>query len=365
MRYSIALAAAMLGTPLAAHELRVVTDIPVAHSLVSMVLGDHGTADLMLDRGANAHSYQLRPSQAQALSQADVVVWIGEEMTPWMGRAISGLGGDAHSVALLEVDGVLLREFGQAKDAKAHDEHAHEDDHGHAHEDDHGHEHDHHGDDAHTGEHGHDAHSHDDHGHEHASHDHGHDDHGHDDHGHDHGDDHAHSGLDPHAWLDTRIAINWVDAIATELAEHMPDHAADFAANADSAKAEIAALTAEIDTLLAPARDMAFVTFHDAYGYFVNQFDLMQAGSIALGDAASPGAQRLAALRADMQADAAVCIFPEAAHDPALVTTMIDGTGVRLGATLDPAGSLLEPGAGLYGTLMRNMAQAIADCAQG
>lgn len=347
MRYSIALAAAMLGTPLAAHDIRVVTDIPVAHSLVSMVLGEHGTADLMLDRGANAHSYQLRPSQAQALSQAGVVVWIGEQMTPWMGRAIAGLGGDAHSVALLEVEGVLLRDFGQAKDTKDHDKHGHEDEDEHA-----------------------DEHAHDDHGNghpdEHSTDDHADDtDHGHEDHADsaEH-DDHAHSGFDPHAWLDTRNVAIWIDAIAAELAEHMPDHAADFAANADAAKARITALTVELETVLAPARDMAFVTFHDAYGYFVNQFDLMQAGSIALGDAASPGAQRLAALRAEMQADAAVCIFPEAAHDPALVTTMIEGTGVRLGATLDPAGSLLEPDEDLYGTLMRNMAQAIADCAQ-
>lgn len=330
MRYSIALAAAILGTPLAAHDIRVVTDIPVTHSLVSMVLGDHGTVDLMLDRGANAHSYQLRPSQAQALSQADVVVWVGAGMTPWMGRAMAGLAADAHSVALLEVEGAMLRDFGQAKDAHNHDDHA-------------------------------DEHAHDDHGHEDHVEEHAHDDHA-DEHAHD---DHAHSGLDPHAWLDTRNAAIWLDVIAEELAEHMPDHADAFTANAQAAKADIAALTAELDTILAPARDMAFVTFHDAYGYFVNQFDLTQAGAIALGDAASPGAQRLAALRAEMEEDAAVCIFPEVAHDPALVTTMIEGTGVRLGDTLDPAGSLLEPGAGLYSTLMRNMAQAIADCAQG
>lgn len=329
MRYSIALATAILGTPLAAHDIRVVADIPVTHSLVSMVLGDHGTADLMLDRGANAHSYQLRPSQAQALSQADVVVWVGEGMTPWMGRAMAGLAADAHSVALLEVEGAMLRDFGQAKDAHDHEDHA-------------------------------DEHAHDDHAEEHA-----HDDHAHEDHADDHAHDHDHSGLDPHAWLDTRNAAIWLDVIAEELAEHMPDHADAFTANAQAAKADIAALTAELDTILAPARDMAFVTFHDAYGYFVNQFDLTQAGAIALGDAASPGAQRLAALRAEIQADAAVCIFPEAAHDPALVTTMIEGTGVRLGATLDPAGSLLDPGAGLYGKLMRDMAQSIADCAQG
>ena len=223
MRYSIALAAAMLASPLAAHDIRVVTDIPVAHSLAAMVLGDHGTVDLMLERGANAHSYQLRPSQAQALAQADIVVWMGERMTPWMGRAISGLSGDTHAMALLQVESALLREFGQAKDA--HD----------------GHEHDH----------SHDDHSHDDHAHEGHGHDH---DHAHD-HGHSHDDDHAghaHSGLDPHAWLDTRNAAIWVDAIAAELSEHMPDHAAEFAANAEAAKAQITALTAEIDTILAP-----------------------------------------------------------------------------------------------------------------
>ena len=332
MRYSIALATAMLGTPLAAQDLRVATDIPVAHSLVSMVLGDHGTVDLMLDRGANAHSYQLRPSQAQALSQADIVVWMGASMTPWMERAIAGLGGDAQSIALLDADGVMLRDFGQAKDAHAHgDEHDHGDDHAH---DEHGH----------------------DHGEESAADTHDHDD--------DHS-DHVHSSLDPHAWLDTRNAAIWLDVIAQELAAHMPDLGADFAANAEAAKAEIAALTAELDATLAPARGMAFVTYHDAYGYFVNQFDLMQAGSVALGDAASPGAQRLVALRAEMQAAAAICIFPEVAQDPALVTTMVEGTGVRLGGALDPAGSMLDPGAGLYGALMRNMAQTIADCAQG
>ncbi len=356
MRYPLALACSLAATPLSAQDVHVVTDLPVTQSLVEMVLGGHGTAEALLDRGADAHSFQLRPSQAQALAQAGLVIWTGDQMAPWMSRAIAGPGGDAEAVALLEVDGVMLRAFGQDAEAQR-DAHAHanRDD---AHGDKHGPDHD-------------ETHAHDDNGHDHDEAP-GHDDHDHADHdtAAAHADapakaehDHDHGGADPHAWLNTRNAAVWIDAIAAELAAHRPDHAAAFAANADAAKAEIAALTAELQDTLAPARDMAFVTFHDAYGYFVDQFDLTQAGTIALGDAASPGARRLAALRRTLQQDDVGCIFPEANHDPALVDTVAEGTDVRSGAALDPAGTTLAPGADLYPRLMRAMADAIADCA--
>jgi len=365
MRYPLALACTLAAAPLNAHDVRVVTDLPVTQSLVAMVLGEHGTVEALLDRGADAHSFQLRPSQAEALAQAGLVIWTGDQMAPWMGRAIAGPGGDAEAVALLDVDGVMLRTFGQDAGAQGNAHADHDDPHAHEDHEDHGDAHGHAGhDDAHGHEDHDDVHAHEDHDGAHAHEHHG------DEHGHDHGDQHAHdtaghdhSGVDPHAWLNTRNAAVWIDAIAAELATHMPDHAAAFATNADAAKAEIAALTADLQDTLAPARDMAFVTFHDAYGYFVDQFDLTQAGTIALGDAASPGAGRLAELRRTLQQDDVGCIFPEANHDPALVDTVAEGTDVRRGAALDPAGTTLAPGADLYPRLMRAMADAIADCA--
>ena len=44
-----------------------VTDIPAVGSLVAQVMGDPGAPEVLLDQGANAHNYQLRPSQARAL----------------------------------------------------------------------------------------------------------------------------------------------------------------------------------------------------------------------------------------------------------------------------------------------------------
>ncbi|TQM92609.1 zinc ABC transporter substrate-binding protein [Roseinatronobacter monicus] len=420
MRYSLALACAMMATPIAAQDVKVVTDFSVTHSLVSMVMGDVGQADLLLDRGGDPHSFQLRPSQARALSEADLIFWIGEELTPWMARALSGIEAQGEVVTLINAEGLHLQDFAHGHDhGHGHDDHGHShdeghghDDHGHSHDeghghndhghshdeghghDDHGHGHDEgHGHDdhghSHDEGHGHDdhghshdeGHGHDDHGHSHEDEGHGHDDHGHshdeghghDDHGHSHDDEghghddhgHSHDGIDPHAWMNTGNVEIWLDLIAEELAEHDPDNAETYRANAEAARAEIADLATEISAILEPATAAPLVMFHDAYGYMVDQFGINVAGTIALGDAATPGAQRLSELRADLQADGAVCIFPEVNHSSRYIDVVVEGTGVRVGAELDPEGVMLEPGADLYPTLMRNMAQAIADCVAG
>ena len=373
MRHSLALVCAMMATPLAAHDIKIVTDFPVTHSLVSMVLGDHGSADLLLDRGGDAHSFQLRPSQARALADADLIFWVGEDLTPWLARALAGTQTGADVVTLLNADGLTLQGFshGHAHDDHAddHDDHGH-DDHAHDHDDhahdDHGHDHDDHAHDDHGhdhDDHAHDDHAHDDHGHDHD--DHAHDDHGHDhdDHAHDdHGHDHAHDGTDPHAWMNTGNVEIWLDVIAAELAEHDPEHAQIYLANAQSAKSEISSLAQELAGVLEPVSAAPLVMFHDAYGYLAAQFGLNIAGTIALGDAAAPGAQRLSELRAYLHDEGAVCVFPEVNHSSRYIDIVVEGTQTRVGAELDPAGVTLEPGAGLYPALMRDMAQALAEC---
>lgn len=344
----------------------VVTDVPVVHSLVAQVMGDLGAPVLLLDRGADPHSFQLRPSQARALSEAELVFWVGAEMAPWMARAIDGLADGATAVALLDAEGVNLRGYAHGH-SHDHDDHGHDHgDHGHDHDhddhDDHGHDHD-----GHDHDHDHDDHGHDtDHAHDHDDHGHDHDDHGHahDDHAHDH-DDHAHDGVDPHAWLDPDNARAWVAAIATDLASLDPENAATYAANAEAAIDGIAALEAELEQRLAPVAGVPVVVFHDAYGYLAHRFGLTVAGTIALGDAAAPGAARLAELRSQLTAGDIVCIFPEVNHSSRYVDMLVEGTDTRVGPLLDPAGVALEPGPALYGELMRALARDLADCVTG
>ncbi len=125
-------------------------------------MGDLGAPVLLLERGASEHDFQLRPSQAADLADADLVVWIGPELTPWLDRALDGIGGGSAQLALLSAEGTTLRDFAEDGAHMHGDEKAGHEDHGHE-------------------EHGHDDHAHEDHAKDAAAEDAGHD------HGHDHG----------------------------------------------------------------------------------------------------------------------------------------------------------------------------------
>lgn len=297
---------------------RVVTDLPPVHSLVAQVMGDLGQPELLLDKGANAHSFQMRPSQAAGLQNADLVVWVGPEMTPWLDRAREGIS-TAAELRLLTAPGTYRQDFATDKAGHDHEE-----------------------------------------GHDEAPAEEGHDEHA-DENADEHADEHGHDGTDPHAWLDPANAAHWLGLIAGELSKLDPENAATYAANAAKAQAEIAALDAEIAASLAPVQAQPLVVYHNAYGYFAGHYGLTIAAALAEGDAAGPGAQHIAEIEALLKSGP-VCLFPEANHDPKLVTQLAETTGLIAAAPLDPEGSQLDPGAALYGQMMRALATTIATC---
>jgi ABC-type Zn2+ transport system substrate-binding protein/surface adhesin len=119
--------------------------------------------------------------------------------------------------------------------------------------------------------------------------------------------------------------------------------------------------SAQAAATLEPAHDRPIVVFHDAYGYFARAFDVEIAGSIALGDAAAPGAQRLRALQETIGAEQIACVFREPQHDASIAESVAADAGVGIG-TLDPSGSSLTYGPALYETLLTTLATGIADC---
>ncbi|HPD91093.1 MAG: zinc ABC transporter substrate-binding protein [Rhodobacter sp.] len=306
-----ALIASILVTPALAQPPRVAADTPIVQSLAAQVLGDLGTPDLLLDRGADPHHAQLRPSQARALSRADLVLWSGEGMTPWLERPLATLA-DGTVLDLDQVAGLRLQPFQPSPLLDMSDPDTDEADHDH--------DYDHEG--------------------------------------------HHHEGTDPHVWLDPQNAIAWLDAIAARLAALDPANAATYRANADAAAQGIRALRDEIAATLAPASGTGLVMSHDAYGYFATAFPLTVLGTISLGDASDPGAARLARLRAALAEAGPACLFPESNHPARYVALIAEGTALRIGAPLDPAGTTLDPGPDLYAQTLRALARAIADCAE-
>jgi zinc transport system substrate-binding protein len=297
-RLFTALLLGTLGQPVLAEAPKVITDISPIHSLASMVMGNVGEPVLLLPSGADPHNFQLRPSQARALSEAKLVFWVGPELSPWLERGLEGLGAQARSVPLLEAEVTMTQAFDAQQEG----------------------------------------------------------------HGHDHDHAHDHEGIDPHAWLDPENARNWLGLMAQELALLDPANAASYAANAAAGKAEIDAAEAQVTALLAPIKDRPFAVFHDAYGYFTGHFGLRSLGSLRQGDAALPGAAHMKELEETLKAGAALCLFPEANHGTDAAAQMAEATGLRLGNALDPEGSALPPGPALYGKMMLGLATTIAAC---
>jgi zinc transport system substrate-binding protein len=364
----LGLMATFLSTTAFADVPSVATDITPVHSLVSIVMGDLGTPALIVQPGASPHGYSMRPSEAQALDRADLVVWMGEALTPWLEGPIDTLASGAHKIELMSVEGTVLHDYREGAtfaahdhDHDEHDAHSHDDHKGHDHEE---HDHSHDGHDDHDGHDGHDHDKHDDHAEKAGSHDHDHD-HDHDekaeshDHGHGH-DDHDHSGADSHAWLDPVNARLWLGVIAQELAELDPDNAATYAANAAAGQADLETLEATLTAELSTLGDTGFVVFHDAYQYFERRFGLSASGAISMSDASAPSAGRIAELQTAVSEMGAICVFAEPQFNRALVDSVFAGTTTV--GMLDPLGFDLEPGPALYGQILRNMGTEFATC---
>jgi zinc transport system substrate-binding protein len=310
------LSVALLPLPAFAEVPKVVTDIAPIHSLVAAVMEGVGTPDLLVDGASDPHSFQLKPSQAAALQDAELIVWVGPDLTPWLDRIVDGLADPQASLILMESEGLTEREpmFGD------HVDHAEE------------------GDE----EEGHEEHAGEDHAEE----------------GHD---EHAHGEHDPHIWLDPVNARAIVRTIADRLSKLDPENAATYDANATAAEADLTALDGELRALLDPVKSRPIIVFHDAYAHLADRYGLMIAGALAEGDAADPGAEQVAELRAMIEANQVECVFTEALHSDKLITTLTDDLAVPVGR-LDPEGTTLQPGASVYPEMMRALAEAIVTC---
>ncbi len=382
-----------LGFPLSAmaNAPKVVADIAPLHSLVSQVMAGVGEPELIIPAEASPHDYSLRPSQAKALSDAKIVFWMGEELTPWLDKAIANIGTSAQKVGFLDMETTITYAF---REGATFEEHAHHEEDEHHTEDEHHDEHKEHHDEheeheEHHDEHeaglfdrflaffGHDEHDdhkdHDDHD-DHADHDDhkehddnkDHDEHaGHDDHDdHEGHDEHDHEGVDPHAWLDPENAKTWVNEIAATLSKADPDNAATYFSNAKTAIAELDKLILETQTSVTNLGELKFIVFHDAYQYFEKRFNIAATGSISLGDAEDPSPARIEEIQNTVKTLGVNCVFSEPQYNSGLVDSVFEGSNVNAIGVMDPLGAAIQTGPQHYAGLIRAMTVSLSECNQ-
>ncbi|MCC6135673.1 MAG: zinc ABC transporter substrate-binding protein [Candidatus Contendobacter sp.] len=307
----------LLLLPLAgwAAEPRVVASIKPVHSLVAGVMQGVGEPLLLVPGSASPHDYSLRPSDARAISQAQVVFWIGPELESFLVKLLDNARSKGRAVALLDAPGVValpLREGG------VWESHAH--------------------DHAESGKPSAKSHN------------------GHDT-------DHD-AGHDAHIWLDPLNAIAMVTQIVATLSEANPAHRADYERNGAALTERLERLNQQLVTELEPVKIRPYIVFHDAYQYFERRYGLNGVGSVVLNPEQRSGAKRLAEIQARIRELNVRCVFSEPQFQPALVETVIAGSNARRGV-LDPEGAELPAGPDAYFQLLQNLSSALRTCLSG
>jgi len=312
---TVPLAACVATAALAGEPPKVVASILPLHALAAAVMEGVARPQLLVPPGGSPHTFQLKPSEAKTLQDADVVVWVGESLETFLVKPLRTLAKRATIVEVGELPGV---EVLPTREGGVWAEHGH--DHGHAH-------------------------------------------------GHGHGKSEGKAAadrrIDRHLWLDPMNGKAIVLGLADVLARKDPQRAERYRANAAREAARIEALDGELRARLAPVADRPFVVFHDAYQYFERRYGLSAAGSITVSPERPPSAKRLAALRKTIRERGAVCVFAEPQFRAPIVASVVEGTGART-ATLDPVGAPpIEPGPGAYRALLDKLGRDLAACLAG
>ena len=267
-------------------RVAVVATTTQAADLVANVGGDRVEVDRLLEPNSDPHDYEPRPSDAEAVAGAAVVVRSGGDLDEWLDDVIESAAADPEVLTL--IDHVETMEGG-----------------------------------VHAGEHA-----------------------GEEEHARDEG--HAGDEADPHWWHDPRNAVRAVAAIRDALVAADPGGRATYDANARAYTREIRSLDRAVAGCFAaiPAERRKLVTTHDALGYFAARYDIEAIGSVldSLSTQAQPSAGDTQELIEQIRAEGVEVIFAESSVHPRLERAIADEAGARVGEplwadTLGPPGS--------------------------
>jgi zinc transport system substrate-binding protein len=277
---------------------RVVASITPVHSLAAAIMGDLGEPRQIVRGYGSPHAYQMRPSDAASLRNADLVLWIGPSLETFLQRPLAGRGDGTRVLALSTVRGLAL--LANRDGGPRHDD---------------------------TGSNARDQ----------------------------------AASYDPHIWLSPFNAKLMAAAIARELSKLDTENAAAYQSNADRLMRRIDAMEIRIASRLAPVRTTPFVIFHDAFQYFEESFGLDAVGFVTVSPDRLPSARRVKALKKVIAESGARCVFREPQFESALVQILLEGSDARAGV-LDPLGTGVTPGPDAYFELMDANTEALVEC---
>jgi len=275
-------------------------------SLVQELVGDAVEVATIIPPGASEHATEIPPASMAKLSRARILVAVGMNLDDWL--VTMGYQTGRKNLTVVRFDDLVGK---REKHDHSHDHHHH----GH----DHGHSHDHHG--------------------------------------------HDHSGPNPHLWLDPVQTKTFVAGLGGKLAELLPEHAQEIAANTQRLLGELDMLHEEYTAGLTGVTNKRLVTFHNAFDPLAERYGLEVVTHLTDIDI-SPGGevapQRLVQAIEAVKKHELKVLYAEPQFAENAVEAIRRETGAAV-LRLDPLGRPGAPGYETYLELMRSNLKTLVD----
>jgi zinc transport system substrate-binding protein len=256
-------------------RLSVVTTFYPLAEFSQNVGGDQVHIRNLTPPGIEPHDFEPSPRDMAAIQKADIFVYNGAGLEPWVAKILPDLrrGG---AVVIDTSAGISILE---GVDDHEEDGNGHDDEDGH--------------DDAAE-------------------------------------DDHDHGPEDPHFWLDPILAGRQVDNIMKGLIKADPDNRELYEANAGRYRDKLARLDREFREGLAPYERREIVISHASLAYVARRYDLKMVPIAGISTEDEPSPRRLRAIARYVQERDVRYIFVENLVSPRLAETIARETGAKI-----------------------------------
>ncbi len=104
-------------------KIQVVATIFPVYDFAREVGGDNVSVTKILPSGVESHSFEPSPSDVITINEADLFLYTGDTMEPWVSTVIRGADSDALSVGVVSKGVPLLRLKDEHDEDKEHEEH--------------------------------------------------------------------------------------------------------------------------------------------------------------------------------------------------------------------------------------------------
>ncbi len=273
--------------------LEVVTSIKPIQLITAEITGDITTPTSIVSTNASPHDYALKPSDLKAIQSADLVIWFGHGLEPFLEKPVRQ---SKNALQIEHIEGLELREFG----GESHSDH----------------------------------------------------------HGHDHG------NVDPHFWLGPDQVAVVSREITKQLSMIDSGNQSIYQANLDAFLTRLDEKTRQIHERLDPLADKKYFVFHEAYGYFEDEFGLSPQGHFTVSPERKPGAKTLIKIRTTLREDDVACVFSEPQYTPAVVNSVMRGSSANQGV-LDPLAIDIKVEQGGYTAFLEQLSTSYETCLSG